>query len=403
MDAQNNIIAYATCTTAAATAAKVATIQNNDNWELKVGSIIAIKISNTNTATSNVTLNINGTGAKSIYYNNTKVGSSYYGSSLTAGLNLYVYDGTGYVWMGHSVDSNNTYYTTAVTCATAAATAAKVGSTSYYDLSNNRNFIVMIKNANTAASALTLNINSKGAKPIYINGSASSADNYTLPAGLYFVYYDGTNYQFRTDGFIPTTSLRSYYTNIGNTTSNTKYYLTGVTGTSEGYYRLFRAYNSSGSANTTGCYFNGSTGVLYGAAWNDYAEYRELKEDIEIPYGRVVIENGDDTLSLSTKRLQGGGNICSDTFGFAIGETNKAQMPIAVSGRALVYPYEDRNLYEPGDAVCTGPEGTVSKMTREEIKEWPDRIIGYVSAVPTYETWGQNDVAVDGRIWIKVV
>lgn len=142
---------------------------------------------------------------------------------------------------------------------------------------------------------------------------------------------------------------------------------------------------------------------VYGAVYNDYAEFRELKEEIKIPYGRIVIENGDDTLSLSTERLQGGGNICSDTFGFAIGETDKAKMPIAVSGRALAYPNEDRNTYKPGDAVCTGPEGTVSKMTREEIKEYPDRIIGYVSAIPTYDTWGENNVVVNGRIWIKVV
>lgn len=158
--------------------------------------------------------------------------------------------------------------------------------------------------------------------------------------------------------------------------------------------------NATCTINTSGT-ITGSQ--VFGAVYNDYAEYRELRENIEIPYGRVVIENGDDTLSLSTKRLQGGGNICSDTFGFAIGETIKAKMPIAVSGRALVYTYEDRNTYEPGDAVCTGPEGTVSKMAREEIKEYPDRIIGYVSAVPAYETWGENNVAVNGRIWIKVI
>ena len=40
----------------------------------------------------------------------------------------------------------------------------------------------------------------KGAKPIYINGTASSSSNYTLPAGSYIAYYDGTNYYFRTDG-----------------------------------------------------------------------------------------------------------------------------------------------------------------------------------------------------------
>lgn len=45
-----------------------------------------------------------------------------------------------------------------------------------------------------------MNISGKGAKPIYINGAPSSADNYTLPAGPYIVYYDGTNYYFRTDG-----------------------------------------------------------------------------------------------------------------------------------------------------------------------------------------------------------
>lgn len=57
--------------------------------------------------------------------------------------------------------------------------------------------------ANTAKSAITLNIASTGNKPIYINGKASSADNYSLPAGSFLVYYDGTNYQFRTDGLLP--------------------------------------------------------------------------------------------------------------------------------------------------------------------------------------------------------
>lgn len=141
---------------------------------------------------------------------------------------------------------------------------------------------------------------------------------------------------------------------------------------------------------------------IYGAVWNDYAEFRNYKDSDKIPYGRVVIENGDDTLSLSTQRLQKGGNICSDTFGFAIGKTENTKMPIAVSGRALVYTNEERTSYEPGDAVCTGPNGTVSKMTHEEIKEYPDRIIGYVSAVPDYETWGENDIKVNKRIWIKV-
>lgn len=157
-------------------------------------------------------------------------------------------------------------------------------------------------------------------------------------------------------------------------------------------------YNAGTNTTTTTVYIK-NNGVLMGAAWNDYAEYRI--SDCQEP-GRVICENGDDTLSLAIERLQPAGNVISDTFGFAIGETEMAKTPIAVSGRVLVYPYEDRYSYNPGDAVCAAPGGTVSKMTREEIITYPERIIGTVSAIPEYETWGEGNVPVNGRIWIKV-
>lgn len=61
----------------------------------------------------------------------------------------------------------------------------------------------MIGNTNTYKGALTLNVKGKGAKPIYINGNITSATNYTLPAGMYIVHYDGIGYHFRTDGQLP--------------------------------------------------------------------------------------------------------------------------------------------------------------------------------------------------------
>lgn len=136
-----------------------------------------------------------------------------------------------------------------------------------------------------------------------------------------------------------------------------------------------------------------------GAVFNDYAEYREslIKEP-----GRCVIETGYGDLELSTKRLQLGGNIISDTFGFSIGETDKAETPIAVCGRVLAYPYENKYKFTAGAAVCSGPNGTVSLMTREEIKEWPDAIIGYVSEIPEYKEWGSDKIQVNNRIWIKI-
>lgn len=142
-----------------------------------------------------------------------------------------------------------------------------------------------------------------------------------------------------------------------------------------------------------------SNNVLYGAAWNDYAEYRKAES---IEPGRVVIESTDGEMKLSTERLQPGAEIISDTFGFAIGKTDEYKTPIAATGRVLAYPNEDRYSYPLGCAVCSGPNGTISQMTREEIREYPERIIGTVSEIPEYETWGEGNVSVDGRIWIRV-
>ena len=141
------------------------------------------------------------------------------------------------------------------------------------------------------------------------------------------------------------------------------------------------------------------------AVWNDYAECRE--SDCE-EFGYVLMEVGDDSLTKTTERLSHFAGVSSDTWGFSQGETDKAKTPIAVAGRVLVYPYQDRNNYKPGDCVCAAPGGTVDIMTREEVREYPDRIVGTVSCVPEYEEWGGGEMAdrkpvkVDGRIWVKV-
>ena len=138
---------------------------------------------------------------------------------------------------------------------------------------------------------------------------------------------------------------------------------------------------------------------VYNAVWNDYAEFR--KAEIIEP-GRVVIEDISGEMKISTERMQAGASIVSDTFGSAMGETDDCKTPLAVAGRALAYTYEDRNSYPLGAAVCTGPNGTVSLMTREEIMMYPERIVGTVSEIPNYKTWGTGNVEVNGRIWIKV-
>ena len=186
------------------------------------------------------------------------------------------------------------------------------------------------------------------------------------------------------------------------TNASTAIYVLGTTGTAaDTSATVYKGYRTS----TAKVYFRGDTGVLMGAAWNDYAEYRQAKNDIEIEPGRVVKEVGDETLELTTERLQRGCSIVSNTFGISIGESNINKLPLAVSGRVLAYPYEDREEFKNhiGWPVCSGPNGTVSIMTEEEEIKYPSRIIGIISAVPDYEIWhGGADVIVDGRVWIKV-
>lgn len=181
------------------------------------------------------------------------------------------------------------------------------------------------------------------------------------------------------------TGPTGYMGSVASTTS--QIYVAGVT--------------SSGASTlycNTSVYCSGS--VLYGAAWNDYAEYREVNETIEP--GRVVVETGKGDLILATERLQPGAEVISDTYGFCIGETKNSKTPIAVTGRVLVYTLEDRNSFAAGDPVCAGPNGTVSRMTRDEVREYPDRIIGTVSEIPSYDTWGAGNVKINNRIWIRI-
>lgn len=167
----------------------------------------------------------------------------------------------------------------------------------------------------------------------------------------------------------------------------------------------FRCYAYDNNNNFHAFTFNRTNGAfsaesVYGAVWNDYAEFRISAEQV-MP-GQVVYSDNRGELHKTTERLQAFEGVVSDTFGFAIGETDKAKTPLAVAGRVLVYPDADRYTFHAGDAVCTGKFGTVSKMTREEIIAYPDRIVGIVSEIPEYEIWGSGNVPVYNRIWIRV-
>jgi hypothetical protein len=197
----SDIYFYGSCGTSASTVAKTVTLNNSSKFTLKPGVSVVVKFTNTNTA-KNPTLNVNGTGAKPIcQYGTTAAGTSTVTSWRAGAAVMLTYDGVS--WLRHDWQDNNSNTIPTAYCSTVADTAAKVASCSGYTLTAKTYLHLLLVNANTSASALTLNVNKQGAKTIYINGTASSTSNYTLPAGSYLTYYDGSAYYIRTDGKLP--------------------------------------------------------------------------------------------------------------------------------------------------------------------------------------------------------
>lgn len=102
----NTNIAYGTCTTAANVAAKVITVSGNTGWKLAAGSMISIFFSYTNTA-QNPTFNVNGTGAKNVYYNQSQITTSSLSyAGYTNRICNYIYDGTQFRFHSWGYDAN---------------------------------------------------------------------------------------------------------------------------------------------------------------------------------------------------------------------------------------------------------------------------------------------------------
>lgn len=137
---------------------------------------------------------------------------------------------------------------------------------------------------------------------------------------------------------------------------------------------------------------------VYGGVWQDYAEYRTANTLISA--GNCVVEAEGGKVVLCNKRHSPGAMIVSDTYGFSIGKQTENDIAVALTGRVLANI--DNSKLKVGDPVCSGKNGTVSKMSRLECILFPDRILGTVSEIPTYETWGTRNIAVNNRVWIKV-
>ena len=100
-DGSADITHFGTCATEAATAAKVVTLPG---FTLVTGAKVAVKFTVTNTA-ANPTLNVNGSGAKSVFYRGAAISAGYLAAKRVY---EFVYDGTNYELIG-DIDTDTTY------------------------------------------------------------------------------------------------------------------------------------------------------------------------------------------------------------------------------------------------------------------------------------------------------
>lgn len=154
---------YGTCTTAAATTAKIVTTTTGD-FVLTTGATVYVKFSTAHTSTTRITLNVDGTGAQTVNTTSTNGVTAY---QIAAGQVLcFVWDGEAFRVQGGAT-ATTTYYgltklssSTSSTSTTLAATPSAVKSA--YDLAN----AALPKSGGTMTGALVAASNNTGASVV---------------------------------------------------------------------------------------------------------------------------------------------------------------------------------------------------------------------------------------------
>ena len=190
---------YGTSNSAASATEKVVTC---DGYVLTKGAIITVLFSTANSATD-ITLNVNGTGAKPIYVCDFAVVANNPLNWNTRTLLTFVYDGSNYCYIASSVKANsrppmggNTWYGTISGQAT---TGSKTGSVDNYFPVVGSIVVLRATTANTLEDALTIRIGSiySSSYPIYKGNAATSSTNTLLwEIGEYLTFiFDGSCYR----------------------------------------------------------------------------------------------------------------------------------------------------------------------------------------------------------------
>ena len=270
--------AYAECADAAATQAKVANLvtdgdTSNNGFTLIKGVTVNVKFTNTNTAAS-PTLNVQGSGAKSIFYKGAAVPTSFLQSGRTYTL---TYDGTNWTVVGDITAVTNSGPTLAW------GTTSTIGTVDGVELK-----VTMPANPNT-------DTDTHYTTGLYVGASGAKSNAATSNGATYLKLYDNSTSRasFLIKGTGATTvssdangniTINSTDTNTNTDTLVTQAYST----TSSSYPLLMSATAGVSSTSSRGAvtaivnnqlYANPSTGQLTAATFYATSDKR-LKENI---------------------------------------------------------------------------------------------------------------------------
>ena len=189
---------YGYSTTAGTTAAKIVYCPEWTSDVMLTDAFIAVKFDNTNSASSNPTLNVQSTGAFPLAgaHGRAVSGSTLFSSNTTYIIKWKVIAQRFYIVQAFDFNPRMSWY---IESSTAAGTAAKVNSESRpeeraFCRRHGIRVTLNLKTANTASNP-TLNINRTGANAIY-NGSTRLSGS-AFKAGFYDLIYDANAGYYR--------------------------------------------------------------------------------------------------------------------------------------------------------------------------------------------------------------
>ena len=266
---------YGTCSTAAATAAKVVTLSNTDGWELVEGTIVGIKFTNSNTA-DNVSFNVNNTGAKEIYYNNAVYTGHSTGITGYANRTIfYMYDGTYWVFLSQAIVDSNT--------------DTKVRQT--LNTGNTNRPLLMAYSDNTVTTANVDNVSYRN-NSIYANPSTGTvtATNFDGKINNHTVNIDVPSDAVFTDTNNAVTQT------VDDSTNNSNYEVL-FSGTADNTTR------TEGAKKSSNLKFNPSTGVLTAGEFNGNAS--GCRQDLTSYEGNLPILLACQPTSVAQNTIKG--------------------------------------------------------------------------------------------------